>query len=156
MRIVITLMCIYIIRPAGHMYNVILYVLHAIVPRPNPHAGKRVWCTSSDFLGFQDAKQSCAAPIKLKLRNPCRAPRHFNLPYGFLIQVSLSVFFITVLLAEYFKATPDLIIDRTVMKNGSLSHWSTTTGHSDNLRSHGQNTCIRVTSSAIVDIVEHL
>ena len=31
----------------------------SLVPRPNPHAGKRVWCTSSDFLGFQDAKQSC-------------------------------------------------------------------------------------------------
>ena len=28
----------------------------SLVPRPNPHAGKRVWCTSSDFLGFQDAK----------------------------------------------------------------------------------------------------
>ena len=32
---------------------------YSLVPRPNPHAGKRVWCTSSDFLGFQDAKQSC-------------------------------------------------------------------------------------------------
>ena len=31
----------------------------SLVPRPNPLAGKRVWCTSSDFLGFQDAKQSC-------------------------------------------------------------------------------------------------
>ena len=31
----------------------------SLVPRPNPHAGKRVWCTSSNFLGFQDAKQSC-------------------------------------------------------------------------------------------------
>ena len=31
----------------------------SLVPRPNPHAEKRVWCTSSDFLGFQDAKQSC-------------------------------------------------------------------------------------------------
>ena len=27
-------------------------------PDPTP-AGKRVWCTSSDFLGFQDVKQSC-------------------------------------------------------------------------------------------------
>ena len=30
----------------------------SLIPRPNPHAGKRVWCTSSDFLRFQDAKQS--------------------------------------------------------------------------------------------------
>ena len=27
----------------------------SLVPRPNLHAGKRVWCTSTDFLGFQDA-----------------------------------------------------------------------------------------------------
>ena len=32
-----------------HCYN------YSLVPRPNPHAGKRVWCTSSDFLGLQDA-----------------------------------------------------------------------------------------------------
>ena len=27
-------------------------VLHSLVPRPNPLVGKRVWCTSSDFLGL--------------------------------------------------------------------------------------------------------
>ena len=31
------------------------YIMYSLVPRPNPHAGKRVWCTSGDFLGFQDA-----------------------------------------------------------------------------------------------------
>ena len=35
------------------------YTRPSLVPRPNPHAGKRVWCTSSNFLGFQDAKPSC-------------------------------------------------------------------------------------------------
>ena len=31
-------------------------MFNSLVPRPNPHAGKRVWCTSSDFLGLHDAK----------------------------------------------------------------------------------------------------
>ena len=29
-----------------------IFVTNSLVPRPNLHAGKRVWCTSSDFLGF--------------------------------------------------------------------------------------------------------
>ena len=39
-----------------HLQKEHLPQILSLVPRPNPHAGKRVWCTSSDFLGFQDAK----------------------------------------------------------------------------------------------------
>ena len=47
--------------PPGFMHQWFLkhWKEGSLVPRPNPHVGKRVWCTSSDFLGFQDAKQSC-------------------------------------------------------------------------------------------------
>ena len=40
----------YSTKPQSHVH------CQPVVPRPNPHAGKRVWCTSSDFLGLQDAK----------------------------------------------------------------------------------------------------
>ena len=39
-----------------------LHTNASLVPKPNPHAGKRVWCTSSDFLRLM-TWQFCA-PIR--------------------------------------------------------------------------------------------